>query len=501
MYSILFLAITSFICCLVLTPLVGKWSSRLGLLDLPNTGRKLHAYPIPRTGGVAILASYLAAIGFLLLSPLKGGATVNLPLALHLLPAVGVIFVIGLVDDVIGLNPREKLIGQACAACLAYWAGVRVLGIESLPALGSWSLPVTVIWLVGCANAFNLIDGVDGLSAGIGLFATFNLLAAALLQNNAALALGTAPLLGALLAFLRYNFNPATIFLGDSGSLTIGFLLGCYGAIWSQESATLLGMVAPLIALAVPLLDTALSIVRRFLRHQPIFRADGNHIHHRLLARGFSPAKVVLVLYAACGIAAACSLLASLTEHRFEGLLLVVFCAAAWIGVQMVGYVEFETARHLVLSGTFRHILNARLFVKAFERKVASAATPEEYWEIVRDAGREFECAYVRMALTGNVYEERDEARDAQECCTIRIPLHKGEYINFRYPIESSVRHAVAISSIAEILRRSLMLTKPKFVTRAQPKLATASVTLRGAQARREQQAEIAHKRVSPASG
>jgi UDP-GlcNAc:undecaprenyl-phosphate GlcNAc-1-phosphate transferase len=457
------------------------------MLDHPNTERKLHASPIPRTGGIAIVASYLTAIGVLLLSPLAGATSVNLPLALHLLPAVTAVFAVGLLDDLIGLNAREKFIGQACAACLAYWGGVQVLEIGGL-ALGAWSFPVTLIWLVACSNAFNLIDGVDGLSAGIGLFATFTILAAALLQDNAALALATAPLLGALLAFLRYNFNPASIFLGDCGSLTLGFLLGCFGALWSQKSATLLGMVAPLMALAVPLLDTSLSIARRFLRHQPIFRGDRNHIHHRLLDRGFSHRKVALVLYGACGIAAACSLLASIGQHRFEGLLLVVFCAAVWVGVQMVGYVEFDAARRLVLSGTFRHILNARLFANTFERKVAVAVTSDEYWEIIRDAGREFGCAQVRMALPGAVYEELNEAWDVQQCCSIRIQLDDG-YVNFRYPVESSVRHAVAIGSIAEILQRAWGSRKQQVIG-ARRKLGMASMSLESWQIRRKQHAD-----------
>jgi UDP-GlcNAc:undecaprenyl-phosphate GlcNAc-1-phosphate transferase len=127
-----------------------------------------------------------------------------------------------------------------------------------------------------------------------------------------------APLAGALLGFLRYNFNPASIFLGDCGSLTIGFLLGCYGIIWSQKSATMLGMTAPLMALAIPLLDTGLAIGRRFLRHQPIFGADRNHIHHQLLDRGLSPRRVALILYGVGGIAAVFSLMQSMYHNRFS---------------------------------------------------------------------------------------------------------------------------------------------------------------------------------------
>src|SRR5262249_46286320 len=153
------------------------------------------------------------------------------------------------------------------------------------------------------------------------------------------LAAATIPLVGALLGFLRYNFNPATVFLGNSGSLLIGFLLGSYGILWSQKSATILGMTAPLMALAIPLLDTLLSLVRRFLRRQPLFVGDRGQIHHRLLDRGLTPRRVALIFYALCGIAAVFSL--TVATNQFEGLVLVVFCGAAWIGIQHLGYVEF----------------------------------------------------------------------------------------------------------------------------------------------------------------
>ena len=137
---------------------------------------------------------------------------------------------------------------------------------------------------------------LTGSASGVGLFATTTMLVAALIQRNLILAVATAPWPALLLGFLRYNFNPASIYLGDSGSLTIGFVLGCFGVIWSQKSATIFGMTAPLLALAIPILDTGISIFRRFLRHQPIFGADRDHIHHRLLKRGLSPKGVALVL-------------------------------------------------------------------------------------------------------------------------------------------------------------------------------------------------------------
>lgn len=336
MYPILFLAVSSFIVCLALTPVVRIWCHRRGVLDHPGVGHRRHSSPIPRVGGIAVVLSFVAAGGLLSLSSLHGAGSIKLPLVWSLLPGAAVVFATGLLDDLRGLNPWQKLFGQAVGAVLAYYAGIRVLGIAGFSTHGWWSLPLAVLWLVGCANAFNLIDGLDGLAAGVGLCATVTMFLAALLQHNTPLALATAPLAGALLAFLRYNSSPASIFLGDCGSLTIGFLLGCYSVVWSEKSATLPGLAAPLMALSIPLLDTLLSIGRRFLQHRPIFGSDRNHIHHRLLDRGFSPRTAVWVLYGACGVAGAFSLL--VIQNRFSGLIIVLFCVAVVIGVQCLGY-------------------------------------------------------------------------------------------------------------------------------------------------------------------
>ena len=165
-----------------------------------------------------------------------------------------------------------------------------------------------MVWLVGCTNAFNLIDGMDGLAAGVGLVATVTMLLAALTQNNLPLVLATIPLAGCLLGFLRYNFSGASVYLGDCGSLSLGFLLGCFGALWSDKSVTLVALTVPLLAVSIPLLDVVLSIVRRFLRNRPIFQADRGHIHHRLLDRGLSPRSAVLTMYGLCGLVAVVSL-------------------------------------------------------------------------------------------------------------------------------------------------------------------------------------------------
>jgi UDP-GlcNAc:undecaprenyl-phosphate GlcNAc-1-phosphate transferase len=162
--------------------------------------------------------------------------------------------------------------------------------------------------------------------------------------------LAVVPVVGALLGFLRYNFNPASIFLGDCGSLTLGFLLGCYGTVWSEKSTTLLGLTAPLLVLAVPLLDVGLAILRRFISGQPIFAADRAHIHHKLLSKGLTPRRLVLVIYGICGMCATASLLLTVSQNRNRDFVIVLVCLASWLGIQHLGYNEFSAAGRAVVG-------------------------------------------------------------------------------------------------------------------------------------------------------
>lgn len=425
MYSLAVLASVSFLLALILTPLCRNLSRRFGMVDRPDGLRKLHPSPVPRVGGVPLLLAYLGAFAVLLVSRLAATRFVEagLPIAWKILPGAGLVFAVGLLDDIRGLRPWHKFAGQAVAAYAAFCAGVQVTAVGGL-AMPPWlSLPISLLWLVGCSNAFNLIDGVDGLAAGAGLFATITILLGGLLTNNVTLALATVPLAGALLGFLRYNFNPASVFLGDSGSLTIGFLLGCYGVLWSHKASTILGMTAPLMALAVPLIDTGVAIARRFLRGQPIMSADAAHIHHRLLARGLTPRKTVLIVYAACGIAASLSLLGSVAQDQYRGLIIIVFCAAAWIGVQHLGYAEFGMAGRMFVAGAFRKHLNNHLAVRSFEEALVAAMTTEDRWTIICEACRTFGFTHAELELNGRRLKKILVDTNGSPVWNLEIPL------------------------------------------------------------------------------
>jgi len=230
LYLILTLGALSVLIALVLTPIVRDGIGKFGFLDHPDGVRKKHTTAIPRVGGIAIVIAYVATFAIAFLLPFSYTFVLRkaLPNILQLSMVASMVFLTGVLDDLVGLTAWQKLTGLGGASALAYWAGIRV-DIHLFHFLPGWPLlgfVITVIWLVGCANAFNLIDGMDGLAAGVGLVATLAMLIAALTQGNMPLALATMPLAGCLLGFLKYNFNPASVFLGDSGSLCIGFVLG-----------------------------------------------------------------------------------------------------------------------------------------------------------------------------------------------------------------------------------------------------------------------------------
>jgi UDP-GlcNAc:undecaprenyl-phosphate GlcNAc-1-phosphate transferase len=354
-------------------------------------------------------------------------------------PALLAAFATGLLDDIIGLKPWMKILGQVVAAALACAANVQIHSVAGYSIANTWwHVPLTMLWLVACSNAFNLIDGLDGLATGIGLFATATAFLSALITGNTALAFVTAPLLGALLGFLPYNFNPASIFMGDCGSLTVGFLLGCFGVIWSQKSATFLGMTAPFIALAIPLLDTALAIARRFLRHQPVFGADRGHIHHRLLARGFTPRRVAYVLYACAGIVAGLSLLLSSGVNHVGGIALIAFCAIVWLAVQYLGYEEFDAARHMIFGGIFRRALNANLSISQLETAVRVASTLDECWSALLVTSRSCGFSEASLQFNGRQLTARLTEVESAECWDLRIPLNHSGHVHLRVPLNSA---------------------------------------------------------------
>src|SRR5580658_4167364 len=454
MFLILALGLISAVLALILTPVVRDRIGKFGFLDHPDGIRKKHVNAVPRVGGIGIAVAYAATFAIALALPFSYTHILHkaLPSILQLTLVGSVVLVTGVLDDRFCLTAWQKLMGIAGASTLAYFAGIRVdIAIfHSHPAWPGLGFALTVVWLIGCTNAFNLIDGMDGLAAGVGLVATVTMLIAALTQGNLPLALATMPLAGCLLGFLPYNFTRASVFLGDSGSLLIGFLLGCYGALWSEKSITLVALTVPLLAVSIPLLDVVLSIVRRYLRHRPIFEADRGHIHHKLLERGLSPKGVVLTIYGFCGVVALLSLVASSLRNQFSGLIVIVFCAAAWMGIQHLGYTEFAMAGRLFLQGGFRRIIDFETRLVEFEKTLARATGIEECWIRIRSGSREFGFQGVRMNFEGMVFEDF-EPRESRRLWELRIPLTDAQDVNFFRDLENETSPIVLSAFAAAV--------------------------------------------------
>jgi UDP-GlcNAc:undecaprenyl-phosphate GlcNAc-1-phosphate transferase len=366
----------------------------------------------------------------------------------RLTPALAVIFGTGLVDDVVSIRPWKKLTAEVVAASLAWFGGIHISGIAGYNMIGILGFVGTVLWIVACTNAINLIDGVDGLAAGISLFAALTMLIASSINHNFPLALAVVSLVGALIGFLRYNLNPASIFLGDSGSLTLGFLLGCYAAVWGEKSSTVLGMTAPLIVLAVPLLDVALAIVRRFLRGQPIFGADRDHIHHRLLSRGYAPHHVVLLMYGVCSVGATISLLLTFYHETYRGFVIVLVVLAAWLGLQHLGYSEFGVVGKMLVGGGFRSVLSAQFALDSFEREFRDDVSLRECWEILCLNSSEFGFSGVDFHLDEEVHQA-----GVAEGWQARIDFPGHGYINLWRDCGTQTRNASAVLFIDSVSR------------------------------------------------
>ncbi len=303
MYSALAAFIASFVVAILLTPLVSRLASGVGAVDKPDE-RHAHERAIPRLGGIGVAAAFF--VPFVLLFVMDTGTArlfYSEPLRIVGLGVGGLmVCALGAADDVKGVVAWKKLLIQVAAATVAFFCGFRIEGI-AIPGLGVlemgvFALPITALWFVGIINAMNLIDGLDGLAAGIGFFACTVNLVVGLINQSALVMLLSASLAGGALGFLLYNFNPARIFLGDSGSMFIGFVLAATSLLGSMvKHSTAVAILVPVIALGVPIMDTLFSMVRRVLERRPIFSPDRGHIHHRLLEMGVTHRKAVLILY------------------------------------------------------------------------------------------------------------------------------------------------------------------------------------------------------------
>jgi UDP-GlcNAc:undecaprenyl-phosphate GlcNAc-1-phosphate transferase len=338
-------------------------------------------------------------------NPVTTQLNIRWPFLQPLIPAVCVIFLLGLLDDIIGLKPYVKLAVQIGCSAWVFYHGIYV-GAVSNPLgkgfdVGVWSLPLTVLWLVGITNAFNLVDGVDGLAAGIALFSMLILGIASLLTGNTVLVAIIVALGGATAGFLLFNFHPASIFLGDSGSLFLGFTLAALSLLWGEKSSLAVSMLGPVLVFALPVADTGLAIVRRFIDGAPIFTADRDHIHHRLLKLGLSPRRAVLVLYGVCFLFGLVGL-AFTSIQTGVGIFVVMLAAiCAWLLLSGLGYHELAEINLTLRRGLLdqRSTIRQRVQFRKAVQVVAGATTFDDLWSSLVQLAKAFDFDRVELCL------------------------------------------------------------------------------------------------------
>ena len=351
--------------------------------------RHLHSKALPRLGGIAIVFSFLLATGVALaLGRLfrPFGTSFSLHPLVTILPPAILIFTLGVYDDLRTAGPYFKFFVQAVAGAMLFGGGLRILDIPLLFGARQFSwmvgLPLTIFWVIAITNAFNLIDGLDGLAAGSALFSTLVMFVVAILGNASLLSLITLALAGAVLGFLRYNFNPATIFLGDCGSLFMGFMLSALSLYGAQKAPTIIAVAIPLVSFGLPILETSLSVLRRFISGRPVFTADREHIHHKLLEHGWSHRQVVIILYGVSAGFAMLSLFLLWPTGSTLGLVLAVLGTGIWLGVQHLGYLEFGELRRVAQ----RTIEQRHIFVNnlAIRRAIEELKMAQDFHQVGR---------------------------------------------------------------------------------------------------------------------
>lgn len=380
---------TSLLLSFFLTRIVRRFSISKGWVALPFSVRGVHRAPIAKLGGLAIFFAFMTSVGVALLANRRlTGLLPEFPqkTVLWILITASMIFALGVYQDMRPVKPMVRFTIQTIAACILYFAGIK---IANLPVLfGSrdlglvLGLPLTILWVIGITNALNFLKELDGLAAGSALFSTLVVFTVSIFSERPLVSLTTLALAGAILGFLRFNFNPATILLGDCGSLFIGFMLSALALQGAHKAPTAVAVAIPLVSFGLPLVDTAISIFRRSMSGKPLFKPDWEQIHHKLLDRGFSQKQVLILLYGVSAIFGLVSLLLLSPGGSSIGLTLAVLGLGIWLGVQQLGYLEFGEIRRVAQ----RTLEQRSIFVNnlSIRRATESLKSARDYSQVCR---------------------------------------------------------------------------------------------------------------------
>lgn len=387
------LFVWSFIVSLAMSMVITFWVQKTavarGLLVPPISDRHLHTKPLPRIGGVGIYLSFLITVVAFCAIPKWGQQIFARHTLIGFLLATSAIFFMGVYDDLKFISPRSKLIFELFASVFLYFSGFGLHDVNL--SIGGYSIgeplgfAATVIWILLITNAFNLIDGLDGLAVGSALLSAIVVIAMSMVRHNDLMTMLSCALFGTLLGFVPFNFHPASIFMGDSGSLFIGFTLGVLSLNGWSGRPTVMGVAVPILCFGLPIVDVTLAVARRFLRQQPLFRADADHVHHKLLKRGLSQQHAVLLLYGAT----AAFVLASILLIREENMLFPVLGAAGLgiaLGIQQLRYPEFSGGWFgLRIYLRRRHMARAEQCIRQASRSLERCADFRSICQVLKE--------------------------------------------------------------------------------------------------------------------
>jgi UDP-GlcNAc:undecaprenyl-phosphate GlcNAc-1-phosphate transferase len=487
-YVVIYLV--AFTLSVFLVPIVRRLALKVGAIDLPDRVRKIHTRAVPRMGGVAIFIAFIVpVVGTYVLgatglveSQVYQVLTESSTAMSGLLAASTLILLLGIYDDVRHCRPSVKILVQTVAALVLCAVGIRIDLIRNpftgeLIRFGWLAWPLTVFWVLAITNAINLIDGMDGLGPGVGLFVAGTMLLISIFFRVSLVGPVMAALVGAIIGFLIFNFHPAKIFMGDSGSLFVGFLLAAICIQGSIKRYTLVALLIPIVALALPIIDTLMAIVRRWSKGLPMSVPDKQHVHHRLMSLGFSQREAVFVLYGVSVILGCVALVVAVLESALSVAVAGGTIVAIIVGVHVLGGREFSAIGTRILQALRRRHRRRSAWIEVYNTaaKMESASSVEEMWHDIGELFTELDVDSVHVSLSEAPGGRRElewtrPAGDAAEAdvgtgCkrwTIRLPLEENGRMCGELMLAKDTHRGPlpdALFEIMEVLRGEMIKT------------------------------------------
>ena len=469
MHSYAFTFCVSLFMALLLTPLVGRLAIKAGAVSAPRA-RDIHERAVPRLGGVAIAAAFFAPLLALSIIDTSVAQLLQKQPSLSIGLALGgaALGALGVADDTVGVRARTKLAVQLVVACFAYAMGFRIEAV-SVPFIGVWemgvfALPITALWIVGVVNAVNLIDGLDGLAAGVIFFAALTNFVIAVIGTQVFVAVVMAAIMGAMVGFLFYNFNPAHIFMGDSGSYFLGYLLATASLTGAmQKTSTAVSLLVPMVALGVPIFDTLFSMLRRTLERRSVFSPDRGHVHHRLIDMGITHRRAVILLYGVSILLMVSAIAIALGRSWESGAALLVASVVITALIRFVGYFEYVRLERSARTHAYdARTLALRQRLPELVAELAQPRSEEHVWGRLMAFAENTGCAFVSLVAREGQSERRwtatASAAESAERMRASFELPAGGHLAFGFSgaPDLSARADILLQLAADAVGRAL---------------------------------------------